>query len=246
MRKRSKSCRPSQYDRTRQDLKLFAENNNFITWNDEFSIKPLYNNDEEERGFFLEFNNYLKELSQSASSPLSIEASQVLLLENSPDDQIDAVQPDNELATIVQSPAIQEEWEKRKQAVINDELGKLPKKKAEKKTKKNKKGKNQRKSAPNEVNVEELPQVQERLQEEWTKLEQEVSERVSNGRNNFRQIREMLTIILGKANAHGCNINSNQQGSHIVLSREGRSPVTFVKLHGGKSLAPKQAKKLFN
>ena len=87
--------------------------------------------------------------------------------------------------------------------------------------------------------------MQERLQEEWTKLEQEVSERVSNGRNNFRQIREMLTIILGKANAHGCNINSNQQGSHIVLSREGRSPVTFVKLHGGKSLAPKQAKKLF-
>ncbi len=228
-----------------QDAKLFAEYNNFAAWNEKFYIKPLYNNDEEERGFFLEFNNYLSELSSSELTPLSIQANNMLLLEDHPDSQIEAVEPNNELAAIVQSPAIQEEWEKRKQAVINDELGKLPKKKTEKKTKKNKKSKNKGKNTTKQVNVEELPQVQDRLQKEWRKLEEEVSERVSEGRNNFRQIREMLTLILGKANAHGCNINSNQQGSHIVLSREGRSPVTFVKLHGGKSLAPKQAKKLF-
>ena len=229
----------------RQDIKLFAEYNNFAAWNDEFYIKPLYNNDEEEKGFFLEFNNYLRELSLSEITPLTIQASQVLLLEDNPDSHMEAVEPNNELAAIVQSPAVQEEWERRKQAVINDELGKLPKKKTEKKTKKNKKSKNKGKNITKQLNVEELPQVQDRLQKEWRKLEEEVSERVSEGRNNFRQIREMLTLILGKANAHGCNINSNQQGSHIVLSREGRSPVTFVKLHGGKSLAPKQAKKLF-
>jgi hypothetical protein len=230
----------------RQDTKLFAEHNNFTEWNDKFYIKPLYNNDEEERGFFLEFNNYLSELSSLELTPLSIQASNMLLLEDHPENLVETVEQANELAEIIQqNPAIQQEWEKRKQEVINDELGKLPKKKTEKKTKKNKKSKNKGKNITKQLNVEELPQVQCRLNEEWKKLEQEVSERVSNGRQNFRQIREMLTLILGKANAHGCNINSNQQGSHIVLSREGRSPVTFVKLHGGKSLAPKQAKKLF-
>lgn len=133
---------------------------------------------------------------------------------------------------------LQQEWQSIRKRVVEDNknLSICPKSKAKSKAKKGKYI-NKKCSAQNSVHM------QNQINEAFNKRVKEIKSEIKAGRQKFRDIKRFInqTIKLREK-----PISMNREGSHIVLSCEGKSPLTIVKLHNGKTISCSQAHKMFD
>ena len=158
----------------------------------------------------------------------NLDFTQINLLEYSEQNNFEEIHDESNTISNEYQEMLEKEWDFVKNRVINSNTINVVKSKKSKHTKKPKINEQHQKTQINEA---------------YTKRVKEIKNEIKSGRQKFRDIASMINQVLKLSNK---NININQEGSHIVLSTEGKNPLTIVKLHNGKTISSNQAHKIFN
>lgn len=150
------------------------------------------------------------------------------LLEYSEQNNFEEIHDESNTISNEYQEMLEKEWDFVKNRVLNSNTINVAKSKKSKHTKKPKINEQHQKTQINEA---------------YTKRVKEIKNEIKSGRQKFRDMASMINQVLKLSNK---NININQEGSHIVLSTEGKNPLTIVKLHNGKTISSNQAHKIFN
>lgn len=230
-----------------------AQTYGFEKWSDKVSYLPFAQNDFEALGFKAELKQHKQlysllengadevklgllgysKLLTSAGSSVELES---IVVEEINDAHTDLLSNIGEEAIDEVQAALEREWELRREEVIRQsELQKNNNHNAGKGRKKRDRG-YQNSNAQKKRQQQEERAAKQRFMKEFKR---EAIEKVGQGRYNFRKIAKLINEVM--KGAPDREVTSRQEGtSHLILTAEGKSPVTLVKLHNGRTLATKQ------